>query len=129
MYNFGPSGLEFDPPATIRIPLAPNAPSYSQYIVYWWDSTILPNGAWTTDGIHNPATKSSDGTYLEVQVDHFSVFQPGGVSVVSGGGGGGGCAISPNGQGNVIEYMLPYVFYVVVLLIIKRKDARNRKTT
>jgi len=130
MYNFGPSGLAFDPPATIRIPLAPNAPSYSQHIVYWWDSTILPNGAWTTDGIHNPATKSSDGTYLEVQVDHFSVFLPGGSvpGVVPGGGGDGGCAISPNGQGNVIEYMLPYVFYVVVLLTIKLKDARNRKT-
>jgi len=134
MYNFGPSGLEFDPPATIMIPLAPNAPSYSKYIVYWWDSTILPNGAWTTDGIHNPATKSSDGTYLEVQVDHFSVFQPGGFSGVSGegggggGGGGGGCDISPNSQGNVIEYMLPYVFLTIVWIIIKRKDARNRKT-
>ena len=29
-------------------------------------------------------------------------------------------------QGNVIEYMLPYVFYIVVLLIIKLKDANNR---
>ena len=122
-FKFGPSGLHFNSPVTIRIPHDPSDSEYSVYNVYRYD----PNSPtfWSSDGIHNPATHGPlDVTphYLEVEVDHFSAFQPG------GGGGGGGCAISPNGQGNMVEYMLPYVFYVVVLLIIKLKDARNRKT-
>ncbi|MHC4191820.1 MAG: hypothetical protein ACYSUB_19430 [Planctomycetota bacterium] len=62
--------------------------------------------------------------------DHFSIFGAGG----GGGGGGGGsgsggilgCAMSPYGQGNVAEFLLPYVFLSGVWIIIKRKDARNR---
>lgn len=61
---------------------------------------------------------------------HFTSFylvEGDAAAVVGGGGGGGGCAISANGRGNVIEYILPYVFYIFVLLMIKLKDARNRK--
>jgi hypothetical protein len=68
---------------------------------------------------------------------HFSIFGAGGGGgggggdSGSGGGGGGsgiGCAMSPYGQGNVAEFLLPYVFLSGVWVIIKRKDARNRKT-
>jgi hypothetical protein len=34
--------------------------------------------------------------------------------------------MSPYGQGNVAEFLLPYVFLSGVWIIIKRKDARNR---
>ena len=60
---------------------------------------------------------------------HFTPFYlfGGAAPAAVGGGGGGGCAISPNGHGNVIEYMLPYFLYIAALLIIKLKGARNRK--
>jgi hypothetical protein len=68
---------------------------------------------------------------VHFQTRHFTPFilleGTAAAIVGGGGGGGGGCAISDNNQGNAIEYMLPYVFCVVVLFITKIKDARNQK--
>ena len=69
---------------------------------------------------------------VRFKVRHFTSFYlvEGAVAPAvggGGGGGGGGCAISANGRGNVIEYMLPYVFYIFILLIMKLKDIRGRK--
>ena len=136
-FKFGPSGLQFNLPVTIRIShAAADCLEYSVYRIYRYDPSSFTY--WSEDGIHNPATHSPSGVtphYLEVEVDHFSAFSPGGgflptggaVGGGGGGGGGGGCSIYHNGRSNVIEYMLPYVFYVVVLLLIKLKDTRNRK--
>ncbi|MBM4025443.1 MAG: DUF11 domain-containing protein [Planctomycetes bacterium] len=122
-YEFGPSGLQFATPVTIRIPLTQD-PGYTTYRVYRYDPDDLtsPSFPWTESGIHNPATKvvAAGGTYLEVQVDHFSIYGAAGITVPppgggGGGGGGGGCALSPYGNGRPVEFMVPFVAYVLVL--------------
>jgi len=114
-YSFGPSGVVFDHPVTIRIPLADDAPVYSVYTVYRYDAGT---GTWTQAGIHNPATKvtGAGGSYLEVQVDHFTTFIPSGVIVSGSGGGGGGCSLSPWSNAGPIEVILPFAAFVLVLL-------------
>ena len=44
-----------------------------------------------------------------------------------GGGGGGGCSVSAGGEGNMVEFALPYIGLVVVMAILKVRDARERK--
>ncbi|MBW7992006.1 MAG: hypothetical protein FVQ84_18600 [Planctomycetes bacterium] len=132
-YEFSPGGLQFSTPVTITLPhTSSECPGYSIHRVYWYNAET---GTWSQTGITNVQHLEISSTLHAVtfQITHFTGFGAGGSvgGVVSagggGGGGGGGCAISANGRGNVIEYMLPYVFYVVVLLLIKLKDARNRK--
>lgn len=114
-YSFGPSGAVFTTPVTIRIPLAADAPVYSTYTVYRYDAGT---GAWTTEGIHNPATKVTVGdvSYLEVAVDHFSIFVAAGAAAGSHHGGGGGCALSPWTNAGPIDVLLPFVVCVLALL-------------
>ena len=136
-YEFSPSGLEFNTPVTVTLLHTSNdCPGYSIYNVYWYDSSIFPPASpWTQNGITNVQHIELSPTLhaVEFNTTHFTAFGASG-SVVpvpvgggGGGGGGGGCAISANGRGKAIEYMLPYVFYIFVLLMIKLKDARNRK--
>lgn len=123
-YEFGPSGLQFATPVTIRIPL-PQDGGYSAYRIYRYDPDDLtsPSFPWTERGIHNPAVRVTgiNGTYLEVQVDHFSIYGAAGITAPpsggGGGGGGGGCALAPyDGGCGPMEFALPFVMYVLVLL-------------
>jgi hypothetical protein len=120
-YEFGPSGLQFATPVTIRIPL-PQDGGHSAYRIYRYDPDDLtsPSFPWTEHGIHNPAVRVTgiNGTYLEVQVDHFSIYGAAGITASpSGGGGGGGCALAPyDGGCGPMEFALPFVIYVLVLL-------------
>lgn len=126
-YEFGPSGTEFSSPVTIRIPLDSDAPTYSVYNVYWYDQATL---TWSTDGIHNPARKveAVEGSYLEVEVDHFTTFATGGY-VADGHHGGGGCSITaPWSKGNPVEFGLPFVAYVFVLGVITLVDSLRRRS-
>ncbi|MCK4784944.1 MAG: hypothetical protein KAV87_14425 [Desulfobacteraceae bacterium] len=141
-YEFGPSGLVFGEPVTITIPHAEeDCPGHSVYTVYWYDPSILPPASpWTQEGISDVEHLTSlDGLpsgvhAIRFKTTHFTGFGTGGGAAAAaaigggGGGGGGGCDMSAAGQGNVIEYMLPYIFLTIVWIIIKRKDARNRKT-
>ncbi len=142
-YEFGPSGLEFSEQVTITIPHAEaDCPGHSVYTVYWYDPSILPPASpWTQEGISDvehltPLDGLPPGVHaVRFKTTHFTGFgiggftpTPGSILGGGGGGGGGGCDISSTGQGNVIEYMLPYVLLTIVWVIIKRKDARNRKT-
>jgi hypothetical protein len=130
-YKFGPSGLHFNSPVTIRIPhLEADCLGHSVHRVYRYDPSSLT--FWSEEGIHNPATHSPSGAtphYLEVQVDHFSAFGAGGGNGGGGGGGGGGCSMSspPHGPRSVVEFLLPYIVFVIVLLMISRIDARRRR--
>jgi len=129
-YDFGPSGTEFAVPVKIRIPLDPAAPTYTVYNVYRYDPGDLtsPHHPWTEDGIHNPATKSLDGTYLEVEVDHFSVYGTGGALYGGGGGGGGGCALAPWGDAGPMEFMLPLVLFALILSVVTAVDLHRRRS-
>jgi len=128
-YDFGPSGTVFNEPVTIRIPLDPAAPVYTVYNVYRYDPGDLtsPQFPWTEDGIHNPATKSLDGTYLEVEVDHFSIYGTGGY-VAGGGGGGGGCALAPWNDAGPMEFILPFVLFALILSIATAVDLHRRRS-
>ncbi|MCU0913273.1 MAG: Ig-like domain-containing protein [Planctomycetes bacterium] len=137
-YDFGPGGIPpFSQPVTIKIPLAADAPVRNPYKVYFYD---LDQGAWTEDGIHNPAKKvnGAGGAYLVVDVDHFSIFGVGGVvpgqsaqggdDTIWGGDDGGGCALAPWSCGNPIEYSLPFAAYVLVLGAISCVDRLRRRS-
>jgi hypothetical protein len=115
-------------PITIAIAYAPSS---ARPEVYWYDPDPLQDRL-RQEGITNVTYIEKANVHIvKFKVRHFTSFYlvGGAAAVGGGGGGGGGCAISPNGQGNVIEYMLPYVLYIVVLLIIKLKDSCNRKAT
>ena len=124
-FEFGPSGIQFKVPITIAIAYSPSSAPAE---VYWYDPE---NDILRQDGITN-VTHIDKGTVhiVRFKVRHFTSFylvEGDAAAAVGGGGGGGGCAISTNGRGNVVEYMLPYVFYNFVLLMIKLKDSRNQK--
>jgi len=131
--RFGPTGLRFNSPVTIRIPHSEaSCAGHSIYRVYRYDPTVP--SFWSEEGIHNPATHSPGGVtphYLEVQVDHFTTFAAGGTTPPAGGGGGGGggCALSTSEDrpDSVAEFLLPYVVFVVVLLLISLIDARRAR--
>jgi uncharacterized repeat protein (TIGR01451 family)/uncharacterized repeat protein (TIGR02543 family) len=121
-YDLGPDGTVFSAPVTLRIPLAAGHPVYPEYRVYRYG----PNSQWTTEGIHNPATRktNADGDYLEVQVDHFTLYATGGVAQD---GGGGGCALAPWSHASPVEYGLPFVGYLLALLAITYVDRRRHR--
>ena len=126
-FEFGPSGIHFRVPITIAIAYEPSSAPAE---VYWYDPE---NDILRQDGITNVTHIEKATVHIvRFKTRHFTPFILLGSATTAaivggGGGGGGGCAISANNRGNVIEYLLPYVFYVFVLLMIKLKDARNRK--
>ena len=134
-YEYGPSGLVFDAPVTLRIPLE-GTTTFSSYRVYRYDPNDLSSlyYPWTDEGILNPATPSSDGTYLEVQVEHFSIYGSTGLTTTPGGGGGGGkggCALAPypySGDGGCspLEFFLPFGVCVLLLIITKKQRGSTK---
>ncbi len=139
-YEFGPSGFKFNLPVTITIPhKAADCPGHSAYAVYFYDPTIPPPGLpWSRDGITNvehltvlqDPTLPSDVHVIRFKTDHFTAFGAGSsVPVASGGGGGGGggCSVSAGCEGNIVEFLLPYLGFVIVLVILTVRDARVRK--
>ena len=114
-FDFGPSGVVFDEPVTLRIPLPDDAPVFPTYIVYRYDAGT---GTWTQEGIVNPAKRfdEPDGSFLEVQVNHFTMFVSSGAAVGGDGGGGGGCALSPWNNAGPVEFLLPFAALVLALL-------------
>jgi hypothetical protein len=67
---------------------------------------------------------------LRFKTTHFTPFYlllGAGAAAAGGGGGGGGCSISAGGEGNIVEFLLPYIGLAVVMAIIKLRDNRNRK--
>jgi hypothetical protein len=142
-YEFMPSGLEFNLPVTITIPhKAADCPGHSAYNVYFYDPTIPPPGLpWRQDGITNvehltvleDTDLPSDVHAIRFDTDHFTAFGAGG-SVPGapggddgGGGGGGGCSVSAGGEDNIVEFLLPYIGFIIVLVILTVHDARVRK--
>jgi hypothetical protein len=139
-YEFSPSGLEFDLPVTITIPhAAADCPAHSEYKVYFYDPTLFGT-PWSQDGItdveHLTALQDpdlpSDVHVVRFKTTHFTAFGaggpiPGAPSSSGGGGGGGGCSVSAGGEGNIVEFFLPYVGFIIVLVILTVRDARVRK--
>ncbi len=131
-YDFGPSGIQFDQSVTITIPYIFSGSDGSAK-PYWFNSLtgILSQQGITDikDTVINPTLHA-----LSFETTHFTVFYlfaggGGGGSGGGGGGGGGGCSASASGEGNIVEYILPYIGLVVVMVMLKMRDARYRKGT
>ena len=141
-YEFSPSGLEFLKPVTITIPhKAVDCPGHSEYRVYFYDPSILPPASpWSREGITNVqhVTDLQDPSLpsgvhiIRFNTTHFTAFGVGGgasVAAGGGGGGGGGCSVSAGGEGNIVEFLLPYIGFIIVLVILTVRDARVRKAS
>jgi len=79
-------------------------------------------------------TLPSDVHVVRFNTTHFTAFGVGGGASTpspvvggGGGGGGGGCSVSAGGEGNIVEFLLPYIGFVIVLVILTVRDARVRK--
>ncbi len=136
-YDFGPSGLQFNAPVTITIPhAAADCPGLPIYKVYWYNTQI---GAWSTTGVSNikhlddTAPNIAAGLHaVQFDITHFTTFGASATAVPptggGGGGGGGGCSVSPQGQGGIAEFVLPYAALVTVLLLVTWIDSRRPRT-
>jgi len=128
-YDFGPSGIQFSQPVTITIPYVFSG-SDGSVTPYWFNSLT---GALSQQGITDiqDIPISSSLHALSFKTTHFTAFYlfagGGAAAIVSGGGGGGGCSVSASGEGNIVEYILPYIGLAVVMTILKMRDIRDRK--
>ncbi len=127
-YEFGPSGIEFDQPVTIIIPYDVSAGGHSPS-AYWYDpltDLLSQQGITDVEIIEISSTLYA----LRFKTTHFTQFLVGDTLdavVGGGGGGGGGCSMSPNGQGSIVEFLLPYIGLAVVMTILKLQDKRKKK--
>ncbi len=129
-YEFGPSGINFDQPVTVTIPYEVSA-SGNSASAYWYNPLTGTLSQYGITDIENFEISSSLHA-LRFKTTHLTQFIVGGtigdiLGGGGGGGGGGGCAISPNSQGNIVEFLLPYAGYIVVMIVIKCRDTRKRK--
>ena len=94
-------------------------------------------GYWSQDNITNvqhltalqDPSLPSDVHAIQFDTTHFTEFVVSGSvgGVGGGGGGGGGCSVSAGGEGNIVEYILPYIGLFTVLAILTVWDAQVRK--
>ena len=144
-YEFGPSGLQFNLPVTVTIPhKASECPDHAEYRVYYYDPSIIGGFPWSEDGISNVKHLTSaedpnlpaDVHVVQFDTIHFTGFGVGGGAaggsgggvVGGGGGGGGGCAVSAAGECSVVEFMLPYIGFIIVLAILTVRDTRIKRS-
>jgi len=127
LYEFGPSGIEFDEPVTIIIPYDISTVGGSAS-AYWYNpltDLLSQEGITDVEVIEISSTLRA----VRFKTDHFTQYLIGGSGSVSGGGGGGGggCSMSRNSQGSIAEFLLPYIGLAIVMVILKRRDARNQR--
>jgi len=128
-YDFGPSGMQFSQPVTVTIPYVISGTGTSA-TPYWFNSLT---GALSQQGVTDIRDIMISPTLhaLSFKTTHFTAFYlmsgSAGDAAAGGGGGGGGCALSAAGEGNVVEFLLPYLALASVTLMLKLRDARNRR--
>ncbi|MDT8303732.1 MAG: hypothetical protein RQ760_19780, partial [Sedimentisphaerales bacterium] len=129
-YEFGPSGVQFNQPVTITIPYV-YANSNGSTVPYWFNSQT---GTISQQGITNIRDIVISPTLhaISFETTHFTPYYllGGGGSIggsLGGGGGGGGCSVSAGNEGNIVEFVLPYIVLIVVMAILKKRDTRYRE--
>jgi hypothetical protein len=125
-YDFGPSGIEFSRPVTVTIPYTV-ASSGASPSAYWYDSLT---GALSQQGITDIEIIELSASLhaLRFKTTHFTPFYvvaEAAAAAGGGGGGGGGCSMSPDGQSNAVEFLVPYLGLAVVMVVLRLRDARN----
>jgi len=137
--DFDPSGIVFDQPVTITIPYVVSD-SQGSATPYWYNSL---SGALSQQGITDIQDIVISPTLhaLSFKTTHFTPFYLllGSVGAAGGwvlgsagaaggwGGWGGGCSISATGEGNIVEFLLPYIGLALVMAVLKLRDARSWK--
>ena len=126
VYDFGPSGVQFNQPVKIMIPYSFSGSSPKPY---WFNSLT---GALSQQGMTNIQDMEISPTLhvLSFETTHFTPFYvvegtTGGTG--GGGGGGGGCSVSTTGNGSIVEFLLPYMALAAAMMILKLHDTRERK--
>jgi chitodextrinase len=126
-YDFGPSGIQFNRPVTITIPYAVPA-SQGSVTPYWFNSLT---GALSQQGITDIKDIVISPTLHAVsfKTTHFTPVYvvEGTAGGTGGGGGGGGCSVSATGNGSIVEFLLPYVGLAAAMMILRLRDAHQRK--
>ncbi|MGD2094477.1 MAG: putative Ig domain-containing protein [Phycisphaerales bacterium] len=132
-YDFGPSGIQFNQPVTVTIPYSVSS-STGSALPYWYNSLT---GALSQQGITDVRDIAISPTLhaISFKTTHFTPFYVlgggGGIAgaLGGGGGGGGGCSLSAGNEGNIFDFILPYIGLAVVMLILKVRDVRQRKAS
>jgi hypothetical protein len=126
VYDFGPSGVQFNQPVKIMIPYSFSGSSPKPY---WFNSLT---GALSQQGMTNIQDMEISPTLhvLSFETTHFTPFYvvegtTGGTG--GGGGGGGGCSVSATGNGSIVEFLLPYMALAAAMMILRLRDAHQRK--
>jgi hypothetical protein len=139
LYDLGPNGLEFSQPVTITMLHRADCehPDPEVYLVYYYKYDQITGLGYCEllgEGEHLDSDHPDvpDGFHaIRFTTDHFTTFGVGGFtpSAPAGGGGGGdgGCSVSVGGEGNIVEFILPYIGFFVVLAILTIRDTRARK--
>lgn len=126
-YDFSPSGITFSEPVTITIPYVVSDSSKTP-LAYWYDPLT---GTLSHDGITDVRDLVITSTLhaLQFKTTHFTQFIGGsdGGGLGGSGGGGGGCSLATAYEGNIFEFLLPYIGLAVVMVVLKLRDTRNRK--
>jgi hypothetical protein len=125
VYDFGPSGVQFNQPVKIMIPYTFSGGSPKPY---WFNSLT---GALSQQGMTNIQDMEISPTLhvLCFETTHFTPFYvvlgtttTGG----GGGGGGGGCALSNPHEGSIAGFFLPYGALALLMFILKWRDRRYK---
>lgn len=126
-YDFGPSGIEFAEPVTVTIPYSVTE-SGVLASAYWYDSLT---GALSQQGITDMEDIEITPTLhaITFKTTHYTQFylvipeDDPIVTII----GGGGCSVSPTGNCNLIDFLLPFIGLCAVMAVLKRRDMRNRE--
>ena len=128
-YEFGPSSeLEFFKPVTITIPYLVS--EFGDKEPFWYDPQT---GMLSQSGITNIEHVVISPTLhaLRFKTTHFTQYVVGYENQTDP-PSGGGCDMSRHGPTNsgIIEFLLPYIGLILVILAVKRRDVRkcHRKT-
>jgi hypothetical protein len=129
-YDFGPSGVEFDEPATLTIPYR-YAGTGGSAVPYWYDALT---GALSQQGITEIENLdiSPELNALRFKTTHFTPFylvvSDAGTDTAAGGGGGGGggCSVSATGDGAPQELVIPYAVVALVMFVLRHRDKKRR---
>ncbi|MBN1509979.1 MAG: putative Ig domain-containing protein [Sedimentisphaerales bacterium] len=129
-YDFGPSGIDFDVPATVTIPYE-FAGGVGSAKPYWYDSLT---GALSQQGITEieNIVISSTLNALRFKTTHFTPFYL--VAGDADAGGvigdtsiGGGCSVSVTGSSSARDLLVPYGIIATVMLALRRSDRKKLK--
>jgi hypothetical protein len=121
-YEFGPSGLTFFEPVTITIPY-PTGTS-GKLRAYWFDSTT---GLFTDQGVSDVQDISlgKGRKALQFRTTHFTPYYLMSVEEAAV-ASGGGCSLAAGQEGDAVEYFIPYLVFVLAMLILRCRDRRGR---